>query len=80
MSLPSFNQKVFLLQDNEALSVLIKLGIFLEPRAPVTDSNRKLGMGICPNHPTHWLLVFRAAGFEDPSENGYLVVGWSKQF
>lgn len=78
MKASHFNKPFFIIQDTEALKVLISLGISLDPRDSQQNPVRCLSMGIFKHHPTHWLFVARADGFEEHSENGHAVVGLGK--
>ena len=75
---------VSILQYHRSLltKILNRLHIIGQPDTVIlTVEESLLHYSINPQeqHPTHWILIARAAGFDDASENGYVVVGWSKR-
>ncbi len=42
------------------------------------DLQHWLGIGVWPDHPTHWLAFWQFSGFSNPADNGWVLYGYRK--
>lgn len=76
----TFVDDVFFSDDDaESKAIILALGMFDHLHAKTSGPTKQAAIAMCIHHPTHWILVSRAAGYAKPTDNGYCIAGWPKR-
>ena len=70
--------------DRQAQELILYLGLLphLEKESRLSEKNGTRKNAVCAAigyHDTHWIIVSKISGFNDPKENGFTVVGMPKK-